>query len=76
LVEKPNECVGNFDPPTFRNLLKTQNNGNPPLGTIEITRQFAVFERRDGAVFEVWPTPGQHRIEISLSGGACTDMPE
>jgi hypothetical protein len=33
----------------------TENHGVggsiPPLGTIEITRQFAVFERRDGAFF-------------------------
>jgi hypothetical protein len=54
----------------------TENHGVggsiPPLGTIEITRQFAVLKRQDEAVFKVWPAPGQHHIEISLSG-ACAD---
>jgi hypothetical protein len=34
-----------------------------------------LFERCDGAVFKTW-APGQHRIEISLSGGARADMRE
>jgi hypothetical protein len=55
---------------------QTENHGVggsiPPLGTIEITRQFAVLKRQDEAVFKVWPAPGQHHIEISLSG-ACAD---
>jgi hypothetical protein len=41
-VQAENQCVGG---------------PIPPLGTIEITRQFPVLKRRDGAVFKVGPAP-------------------
>jgi len=32
-IEKPNDPVGSFDPPTFAKYLERKEQGSPPLGT-------------------------------------------